>query len=147
MDDDDHIQSIIERRMRNTGETQEVARKRVREAIQKMTGEAPIGWAAEWLASPREDIEMIAEWLRFRRLYIDLAIRFPPYCLVRAKPRVTFLVPPPGGVAIVVGYVRDELLVKAHPEATRPAFCNADDLELVGCAPGVSPEWVAEVLR
>lgn len=106
-------------------------------------------WVQDWLMEPRAEWPTHAtEWVLTRpRSVQELLVRFPPGCLVRAKPEQHLLVPAPGTFGLVCAYCEDERVwVLQSPNSFVRAQCRADWLELAACRDGQGPEDVRRVL-
>lgn len=145
------IHDIVKRRMAHTGETEEEATRAVFDAFAEIQKDSvgPEGWVEAWKkAEGQSALDDCGQWLRARpREVQDLARRFPPMCLVRAKEGFHFQIPALGQIGIVDGYSSpSSVVVRAHPQATFVAQCPANEIEVVGYCGAMTVEWVASVL-
>lgn len=153
MVNEDHLEEIVRRRMKNTGEDYERAREAVVARMVELEddrGKAPAGWDFVWMAEgPKPPSADDEEWLRGRPPSVKLlALQFPPSCIIEALPGRIMQIPPPGGRAVVIGYSEPlgHLVVKAHPGAVFYTYVDPNWVRVVGYHGGKTHDWAARVL-
>lgn len=112
----------------------------------------PTEWRKQWEVGLVERPAEAARWLRGRSETVkELALRFPPSCIVRGL--IPLRCPSPGNVGIVSTYLeRSDLYplgrlgVLAHPEGRVVHGCCPEELEVVGYFKGLTPKLLAELL-
>lgn len=93
------------------------------------------------------------EWLRTNPdQVIELAMKFPPMCLVEAVP--PYRCPRPGTLGVVMGYhfnTKTEivsLFILQHPSLSKVRLCCREKVvRLVDYGRGITPEYLKEVLE
>lgn len=116
-------------------------------------------WITEWKSTPHPKVtpEETRDRLRSQALAQPemraIMERFPPLCLVRAKPGVSLALPGPGDVGFVTAYgdpfgnagPGGNVTVRLHkPKRVRghnleAAVCHIEELEVVGYRKGLTP--------
>lgn len=145
-----HIEAIIQRRMKNTGENYDTAREHIARELERSMNDrlrAPEGWVEKWLdrpAPPKAPTRELFDFFsRMSEACQRLVIKFPPYSVVRWKE-----------TGHIAGYVhhyaeregRPLLVVHHHPESQYLGDTNPEDVELVGCRPGLGSDRIADLI-
>lgn len=132
---------------RFTPKQREIFQGQLRERFEAVLFGQP--WVKDWLSNPKSEWPADAvEWIRTRpRSVQELLVRFPPGCLVRAKPEKQLMVPAPGTLGIVLSYYENGgVSVLQGPDSPIRVQCEADWLELAACRAGQEPDDVRRVL-
>lgn len=146
-------EEIARRRMVNTGESYEEAKAHVAKAFEEMETvrkATPPGWEKAWLEEPYVDPpeEMIDFLRRMPPELRQVALKFPPLCLVKANRPLHC--PAPGTVAFVASYnecSESPVSTVQHPGSHLIVQCSTDWLEVVGYRPGLRPEDVRAMIE
>lgn len=112
----------------------------------------PTDWLESWSQGAIERPAEAARWLRSRPDVVkQLALRFPPSCIVRGT--VPMRCPSPGNVGIVSSYVEPKeglpdgaLGVLAHPNGRILYHCAPGSLAVVGYFKGLTPEVLSHFM-
>ena len=152
------MESIIRRRMQNTGESYEEAKARVEQVSELMASDhKPASeWLEEWLAAPANEMATEEYLARFVRVdappeALALITRFPPRCVVRLKEGYSYRVPAPGELAVSFGVSKQRnrdktlawfVIVRDNPGSSFETFVEADAIEVAHYWDGWTPERV-----
>lgn len=102
--------------------------------------------------TPESTIQWIYHVAAGNKKVQKMMIKFPPSCVVMAKPEHILSCPPPGQLGIVVNMGDKELkVVQADVPGTSPkpwaGMCDPAWLKVVGYWKGLTPDVVKSVLK